>query len=383
MSACWLSRSVVVSLVALLGFVPSAADARRVRESTVTHSDGSITKRIDINGRIVSLTTSSRDSDSTGITIRGGFDGGPIVVHGSGNGIVRLFSDARVGSGERVDGDVVAVFGSVRIEGEVTGSAVAVFGSLDLRPGAIVHGDAVAVGGALRESEGSKVSGQTVNVGFLPLTLGLPGLPVVIASIALAWLVSLFFGWLAAALFPLRLARVAITSSRRTAASLALGIVSGPLLLMCTLLLMVTVIGIPIALFLPIAYVVVVYAGQIAATYVLGCKLTRRRLGEGGVTAPLVAGSLLVASIFVLGSVLWENESIIRMAALFCMLVGVLLMMGLSTIGTGAFLLSRAGTRPVDYLGRGSEWNPVPAAAPAPAADATGSSAVHEAPPAG
>ncbi len=362
MLACWASRSVAVSLVALLGILPSVSQARRVRETTVTHSDGSVTKRIDINGRIVSLTTSSRDSDSTGVTLRGVFEGGPIVVHGSDNGIVRLFSDARVGPGERVDGDVVAVFGSARIEGEVTGSTVAVFGSLDLRPGAIVHGDAVAVGGALHEGEGSKVSGQTVQVGLLPLTQGLPGLPVVITTIALAWLVSLFFGWLAAALFPLRLARVAITSSRRTAASLALGIVSGPLMLMCTLLLMVTVIGIPIALFLPIAYVVIVYAGQIAATYVLGCKLTRRRLGEGGVTAPLISGSLLVASIFFLGSVLCETEGVVRTAALFCLLVGVLLMVGLSTIGTGAFLLSRAGTRPTDHAGRGE----FPAPAPAP-----------------
>ena len=45
-------------------------------------------------------------------------------------------------------------------------------------------------------------------------------------------------------------------------------------------------------------------------------------------------------------------------AALFLMLVGGLLMVGLSTIGAGAFLLSRAGTRPTDYVGRGGASAP-------------------------
>jgi hypothetical protein len=334
---------------ALLSLVPGAADAR-VRHGThpsVTTDDGVRHVVIDPHG--VSVSRTRGDSDSTSVSIGGDFEGGPIIVHGrgNGNGIVRLFSDARVGPGERVEGDVVAVFGSVRVEGEVEGSAVAVFGSVDLRRGAIVHGDAVAVGGGL-SSEGAKVSGESVQVGCMPLTLGLPGLPVVLATIVLAWLVSLFFGWIGAVLFPGRLARVAITSSRRTAASIVLGILSGPLTLMATLLLMVTVIGIPIAVFLPFVYVAVVYAGQIAATYVLGCKLTRRQLGVGGVTAPLTAGSLLVAAVFGFGAILWDTPGLVRTMALFFLLVGVLLMIGLSTIGTGAFLLSRAGSRPTD-----------------------------------
>src|SRR5262249_44815423 len=152
--------------------------------------------------------------------------------------------------------------------------------------------------------------------------------------------------WIGAALFPKRLARIAITSSRRTAASLVLGVLSGPLVLIGALLLMVTVVGIPIAMFLPFVYIAVVYAGQIAATYVLGCKLMRRPLGGGGVPGPLIAGSLLVASVFGFGAILWETPGIVRTAALFFLLVGVLLMVGLSTIGTGAFLLSRAGSRP-------------------------------------
>ena len=139
--------------------------------------------QIDRHGIVVTRVSSDADTDSASVTIRGDIDAGPVVVRGSGSGIVRLFSDAEVAPGERVDGDVVAVFGSVRVDGEVEGSAVAVFGSVDLGPGARVKGDAVSVGGALREGNGARVDGQTVQVGFLPFTLGLPGLPVVLMCI--------------------------------------------------------------------------------------------------------------------------------------------------------------------------------------------------------
>lgn len=362
MSACSASRCFVLgslALVALTG-VPGAASARLERPAErIAHriTDRGTTRvkdrvaervggRISIDGSRIQISTTPSDSDSALVTIRGDIDAGPIVVRSDGGGIVRLFSDAEVRRGERLDGDVVTIFGSVTVEGEVMGTVVAVFGSVDLRPEAVVRGDAVAVGGALRESPGARVSGDTVQVGFLPFTLGLPGLPLVLATIVLAWLVSLFFGWAAAALFPERLTQVAVMSSRRTAASLAVGVVSGPLMLMTMLLLMVTVVGIPIAVFLPLAYVAVVYLGQIAATYVLGCKLTRRTLGDGRIMGPLLSGSLLVASVFGFGAILWETPGILRTVALFFLLLGALLVLGLSAIGTGAFILSRAGSRP-------------------------------------
>lgn len=367
MWACWASRRFAVLLALSLPFLmTSTAGAGKAPEATVTRDDGKVTKKIEVDGKTVTITATADGSDSSTITLRGEVDAGAIVVRdGDGTGIVRLFSDAEVRRGERVTGDVVAVFGSLRVDGEVTGSAVAVFGTVDLGPEALVRGDAVAVGGGLREAPGAKVTGQTVQVGFLPLTLGLPGLPVVLATIVLAWLVSMFFGWLASAMFPGRVARVAITASRRTTASLALGILSGPMMLVSMLLLMVTVVGIPIAIFLPVVYIAVVYMGQIAATYVLGCKLTGRRLGEGGITGPLMSGSLLVASIFGFGAILWQTEGVVRTAALFFMLVGVLLMAGLACIGTGAFLLSRAGSRPRD-LGS-PDAGGAPASTPAPA----------------
>ncbi len=114
-------------------------------------------------------------------------------------------------------------------------------------------------------------------------------------------------------------------------------------------LLVVTVIGLPLAFLLPLVFGIMVYAGQLAATYVLGCKLTRRPLGAGsGLLLPIVAGLTFVGAFFVIGSVLGTTPGVVRVAALFFCLLGTLLVFGLSCIGAGAFLMSRFGRDPRD-----------------------------------
>lgn len=364
MWASWASRFLRHTLPAFAALALLAA----VAAATVT-----LEKAGDDSGKTVRRVRISSD----GVTVERTADGeyaadsagaGALLVDG-GAGMVRLFSDARVAADERLDGDVVAVFGSAHVAGHVTGSVVAVFGSIDFEPGASVGGDAVAVGGSVEDSEGVRIEGQRVSVGLAPITLGLPGVPVMLAFLALGWVVTLFFGWVFAALFPERLARVAVTSSRRTLLSLVLGLLAFLVMPVLAILLVVTVIGLPIGIMMPFAYVALVYAGQIAGTYVLGCKLTRRPLGGPGAMSAIVAGSLLVGSFFAVGVILWSSPGTVRTIAVFFHLVGLLVMTGLSLIGSGAFLLSRLGTRPLqlseDAVPAGPASAPGPGAASA------------------
>jgi cytoskeletal protein CcmA (bactofilin family) len=268
-----------------------------------------------------------------------------IIVDGDSDGLVRVFADAEVPAGEQLDGDVVAVFGSVDVTGSVTGDAVAVFGSVRLAPGATVDGDVVAVGGVIDHAEGATVGGQSVSLGFLPTFGGLPALPVLLLSIAIGWLLTLFVAWLLTMIFPDRLQRIAATATRHTTGSFFLGVLSMPLFVLALALLFITVIGIPLAFLLPLVYVGVVWAGQVAASYVLGCKLTGRRIGEASPMLPIATAGAFVALFFVVGAVLSGPPGISRSLGLFFSLLGVLLVAGLSAIGTGAFLLSLAGTR--------------------------------------
>lgn len=321
-------------------------DKNGIRVETAPGRASGVNIRIDpgqIHPRVV-----IGDGDSGGSVLIGGTHPHGIVVDTGGSGLVRVFADAEVPAGERVEGDVVAVFGSVLVQGTVSGNVVAVFGSVRLAPEASVEGDVVSIGGGLDQARGATVGGESVSLGFLPGAFGMPALPVLLISVFIGWLLSIFAGWLVTLLIPERMLRVAATASRRGVASFFLGLVSTPLMLFGCMLLLITVIGIPIALLLPLLFVLMAWAGQIASTYVLGSRLLRRRLGQGGAMKPILAGALFVALFFTAGAVLATPPGFPRTAALFFSVLGLLLVFCLTTIGTGAFLLSRLGTRPQD-----------------------------------
>ena len=356
-----LTLATVAIAVFVLGPVTAVAE-----DKPGVKKDGQPVERISVGSQGIVIQragdadTLDEDRSSRRFRMRHKFDSGLIAVDTEGDAIVRVFSDIEVPAGRRVIGDVVAIFGSVDVEGQVEGDVVAVLGSVHLRPGAAVTGDAVSIGGVLDQAEGVEVHGETVSVGFVPVSWGIPALSFTMSAIVAGWLAALFIGWLFAFLFPTRMLRVAATSSRRTAASLLLGLVSLPLFVSAVGLLFVTVVGIPLAVLLPPAYLLLGFAGQLAATYVLGCKLTGRRLGGGnGLMVPILAGTLLVAAFFVVGALLFVLPGVARPLAVFTVMLGLLIVMGLTTIGTGAFMLSRLGAEP-----RELEWDPTGSAAP-------------------
>jgi cytoskeletal protein CcmA (bactofilin family) len=346
-----------VALLSLLGAASAGSAEKAARIEVGPH------------GVVVERDGEGDSTDTARIRIGADVDSeGLVSIDESGAGIVRVFADAAVPAGQRILGDVVAVFGSVDVAGQVDGDVVAVMGSVRLREGAAVDGDVVAIGGRLDQAPGVVVNGESVSLGFFPFPWGLPALPVMLAVILTGWLITLFLAWVFAALFRTRLAHVASMASKRTVASFFLGLLSLPGFVALVVLLFVTVIGIPLALGLPVAFTLLQYAGQIAGTYVLGCRLTGRALGTGsGVMAPLIAGTGFVALFFVVGAVLAVMPGVARPLALFFCLLGVLLILGLTQIGTGAFLLSRFGAAPRSAGASGEGLGPAaqaPLAAP-------------------
>lgn len=80
--------------------------------------------------------------------------------------IVRFFGDVHVAENEEIDGDVVAIGGSIKLKGRIDGDAVAVFGSVLMAPFSAVEGDAVSVAGRVRMAEGAEVYGDIVDAGW-------------------------------------------------------------------------------------------------------------------------------------------------------------------------------------------------------------------------
>ena len=126
---------------------------------------------------------------------------------------------------------------------------------------------------------------------------------------------------------------------------------------MVGLLLLVTVIGIPLALLLPLLYLLAAFIGYAAAAYLLGLKLLGRRTDvRGPMFAPIAAGTGFITLFLVLGLPLIALEGGFRMLgfgliALWLVVGKVCWMMGL-----GALLLSRFGQDP--GAREGGQWIP-------------------------
>jgi hypothetical protein len=223
-----------------------------------------------------------------------------------GNDRVRFGGSVTVNQDEVVDGDVVAIGGSVRVDGQVTGDAVAIGGSLALGPKADVQGDAVIIGGTLSRDPGARVGGKLVDVGagnfdfgrfpwggvrfgrpFVPFSgtaLGLLALMSTLARVAVLCV-------LASLVMLVGREYVERVGARAVAEPLKAGVIGLlaqllfiPLLVITILVLVVTIIGIPLLVLVPFAVLALAVVGLIGFTAVasyLGRLINRRFAWSG------------------------------------------------------------------------------------------------------
>ena len=210
------------------------------------------------------------------------------------NDIVRFSGDVTIGRDERVDGDVVVMFGSADVDGEVTGDLVVVMGPLNLGPEAVVHGDVVVVGGRLNRTAGAQVLGDLNEVGmgrgvgnrdrrlggaFGWLWSGVGGLAATVARIILMILAALIVLAVARAAVERIAARTTAAPARAGLTGFAAELLFVPLLAVTVVVLAVSIIGIPLILLVPFAVVLVMcgaFVGYTGLAYQVGCLLTRR-----------------------------------------------------------------------------------------------------------
>ena len=217
---------------------------------------------------------------------------------------VRIFGDVTVRENEEVAGQVVAVLGSVRIDGEVGDQVVAVLGSVDLGPKAIVRGDIVSVGGRVRRASTAQVRGGVTEValghfelpgnlapwlggvGLFSLADGFGAVPRLIGStFRLLLLITMgVLAYLVARRTVEQSAeRVQDNPVKVTFIGLAAGLLLGPLLFVTSIVLVLTIIGIPLLLLIPffIAFLLLLaLVGFTGTAYAVG-QWASRRFGVG------------------------------------------------------------------------------------------------------
>jgi hypothetical protein len=265
-----------------------------------------------------------------------------------------------VAAGERVAGDVTAWHGNLDVYGTVEGNAVAVGGDVILHPGAAVRGDALAVGGKVR-GEGATVGGEMRSLSALsvgaPPRGSLAPLQATRRSLFLAvgWYLVLTLIGLCVVLFARSnvetvAERIRDDFSRSFVAGVLGQIALLPALLFSIVALAVTLVGIFLIPFAIVAFFLAVAGalalGFLAMSFVTGESAMRRRE-----VSPTYGPPPTLLYMFVglsLYFALWALASAFTWAGIvggLLRLVACVVTWAAVTVGFGATVLSRGGTR--------------------------------------
>jgi hypothetical protein len=263
-------------------------------------------------------------------------------------------------------GDLVAVGGSVSVTGLAHGDAVAIGGSVDVGEHAEVDGEATAVGGTVNVENGGQVHGSRSSVGIGDsLRRGMHdknwsvwALPFGAFSDTAKLVRSVFRAGLLALLGALAflLLRPAIERAERRAtvepwkavfAGLLLQLLFFPVLVLVTVILAVSVIGIPLLALVPVAllaFCIAALMGFVAVGRAVGSWVEKRRgvAFSSGVLA-VVVGILLIQATGIVGRVLALPGGIFGALGFAIVALGFFVKYAAWTVGMGAMTLTALG----------------------------------------
>ena len=297
---------------------------------------------------------------------------------------VTFGSSIRVDENEELNGDLVAMFGRANVEGKVNGDVVAPFGTVFLGPHAEVEGDVVA--GSLEKFDGAIVRGKVVTVGFgnrgarvfrgHPLDFYEEGPfsnpPIFLIVTLLTTGVLLLIYILTWALVPQRVETVRHQVSEGFLKSFIIGFLGLLAILPVFVLLLVTIIGIPVALIvLPLAIIVATFLGDTSVSLAVGERLKKTLNFSTDSKIFLIAAGLFILEFpFLAGALLMIMGDAAVGLGIFLFVFGCLLNLVLWMVGFGAVIITRYGGR--SKIAPAAPSAPAPTLAPQPSAPPAG-----------
>ncbi|MET0497911.1 MAG: RDD family protein [Steroidobacteraceae bacterium] len=272
--------------------------------------------------------------------------GGVIAIGGSASSdgevsesVVSIVGNTRVNGPAN---EAVAVFGNTYVNGHVQDTAVAVFGDVELGSRADVQGDVIAIGGSVIRDPAAVVHGAVQEISF-PLPMGhfdwlrtwlkhclLLGRPLALEP-GLGWAWSLAFGFLAlyvciALIYPSAVEKCVATLETRPGHSLLAALLSMFLSPVLMVMLAITVIGVALIPFVWIALFCAGIFGKVVVLAVLGRRLTRF-ISAGPlahIAFPVFLGGLILIGLYlvpVLGFILYKLTELIGVGVVMYVLI--------------------------------------------------------------
>lgn len=262
-------------------------------------------------------------------------------------GIVKMTGDVYVNEGNTVTGDVVTLRGNIYINGSVTGNVVAVFG--DIIVNGRVLGDAVTVTGKITVGQNGKVLGNTIEalggnftennsynyhynytprVNIQPLSRTVNVILSFFGAVALFLLASLVY-----VIMPKSIEGIADTVDANLGRRLGIGaltVIGSPVaMVIVSIVLAITIIGILVIPFAWIAFLIFILVSLVPAYVYIG-KRTVALFGSKHTTA--YAG--LAAGVFVL----WLIRAVLSLGGVYTSWINVLVTFFVSILGAGSLL---------------------------------------------
>jgi hypothetical protein len=270
------------------------------------------------------------------------------------NDIVKAGTDIVIEEDELVEGDVTGLGADVTVEGKVEGSVVAVGGDIIVTSTGEIEKDATSVGGYIRKQPGGLIRGELVEVGFVPRHMlrtpfrpGLPrGFPFMAGIFKVLFL--LFIGLIVFSVAPDHVKRVRTKLEKEMLKSGLVGLLGEILILPIFILLIITIIGIPVAILVqPLAILLAAILGYTAVSLYIGERIKENtNIKPQTVLLTVLLGIIAVELIPIFAKIIGvagAPGSGIGLALMICYWFLIYLIL---TIGFGAVILTRFGVRP-------------------------------------
>ncbi len=303
--------------------------------------------------------SSGSGSSSSGPRGRTPLFGGPRVRLRGDDRVVIGPRGVTVAEGEVVYGNAVAVGGHLLVLGEVQGDAVSIGGGVELGPHAIVGRNVVTIGGSLQRDPGAQIGGEVQDVGWGggqfddwwrrawsgvapagPIFSATFALCVTMARVALICLLSGLVLLLGREYVERISARAAAEPLKAGLIGLFSQILFLPLLIAATIVLVVTIIGIPLLLLMPfliLGFCVVALIGFTGVAHHVG-RLFAAKVGWTlGPYAATLVGILAIVSPLLLA----RFAALVLPTTFGFGLIGLLVEYFAWTVGFGAVALTR------------------------------------------
>jgi len=285
------------------------------------------------------------------------------------NEVVKFGGDVRVEKNEKIVGSVVVFGGDAYIAGSVTEDVVVLGGDLIIEETADIRGSAVCFGGDIEKMAGAKIGEQEVSLGSFPFGMTIHpffvygdegvgrfmrrGIGLFTDIVLLGLLLLLGAGTIF--FFPNALDRVEGAVDDNLFKSGFVGLLGEilvlPLFLIVTVVLCVSIIGIPLLfLVIPLGLLGLVAAcclGYIGVGMFAGRKLgASKSIKMTSRYRVMILGIIILLAFNILTTVVGLTGSLGLLEVLFCAVGGIVTYLA-TTIGFGAVIMTRFGTRSI------------------------------------